>query len=111
MGCHHLNTLFRALNLGHPTSVWASSTKAMGEATPLASTVTWEFPARAGMPPVTVYWYDGGIQPPRPSELEEGRNWPVEGNLYIGSKGQILGNTDSGPIIPESKMASYNMPT
>jgi predicted dehydrogenase len=110
MGCHHLNTLVRALKLGHPTSVWASSTKAMPEATPLASTVVWEFPAREGMPPVAVYWYDGGIKPPRPSELEENRPWPDEGNLYVGTKGKILGNTDSGRIIPESKMQTYKLP-
>jgi predicted dehydrogenase len=110
MGCHHLNTLFRALKLGHPVSVWASSTKAMPEATPLASTVVWEFAAREGMPPVSVYWYDGGIKPPRPSELEEARAWPDEGNLYVGSKGKILGNTDGGRIIPESKMQSYKLP-
>ncbi len=110
MGCHHLNTLFRALKLGHPSSVWASSTKAMPEATPLASTVAWEFPAREGMPPVTVYWYDGGIKPPRPRELEENRPWPDEGNLYIGSKGKILGDTNGGRIIPQSKMQSYKLP-
>jgi predicted dehydrogenase len=111
MGCHHLNTLFKALRLGPPTSVWASSTKAMPEATPLASTVAWEFPARAGLPPVTVYWYDGGIKPPRPAELEESRPWPDEGNLYVGDKGKILGNTDSGRIIPESKMKGYTPPS
>jgi predicted dehydrogenase len=110
MGCHHLNTLFRALKLRHPTSIWGSSTKVMPEATPLACTVAWEFPAREGMPPVTVYWYDGGIKPPRPSELEENRDWPEEGNLYVGSKGKILGNTDSGRIIPDSKMQSYTPP-
>jgi len=110
MGCHHLNTLYKVLKLGHPTSVWASSTKAMPEATPLASTVAWEFPAREGMPPVTVYWYDGGIKPPRPRELEEGRKWPDEGNLYVGDKGKILGDTGSGRIIPESKMQSYAKP-
>jgi predicted dehydrogenase len=110
MGCHHLNTLFRALKLGHPTSVWASSTKAMPEATPLASTVVWEFPAREGLPPVSVYWYDGGIKPPRPSELEQDRKWPDEGNLYVGTKGKILGDTNSGRIIPESKMQSYKLP-
>jgi predicted dehydrogenase len=110
MGCHHLNTLFRALKLGHPTSVWASSTKAMPEATPLASTVAWEFPARAGVLPVTVYWYDGGIKPPRPAELEESRAWPDEGNLYVGDKGKILGDTNSGRIIPESKMKNYALP-
>lgn len=110
MGCHHFNTLFRALKLGHPTSVWASSTKAGGEATPLASTVAWEFPAREAMPPVTLYWYDGGIKPLRPSELEDNRDWPEEGNLYVGSKGKILGYVDNGRIIPESKMQSYTPP-
>lgn len=110
MGCHHLNTLFKALKLGHPTSVWASSTKAMPEATPLASTVAWEFPAREGLPPVTVYWYDGGIKPPRPHELEEGKVWPDEGNLYVGDKGKILGDTEGGQLIPESKMQSYKRP-
>jgi hypothetical protein len=62
------------------------------------------------MPPVTVYWYDGGIKPPRPSELEENRDWPEEGNLYVGSKGKILGYVDGGRIIPESKMQSYTPP-
>ncbi len=110
MGCHHLNTLARAMKLGQPTSVWASSTKVMPEATPLASTVAWGFPAREGMPPVTVFWYDGGITPPVPHELEEGRKWPVEGNLYVGDKGMILGGTNDGRIIPESKMQSYQRP-
>jgi len=110
MGCHHFNTLFRALKLGQPTSVWAGATKAMPETTPLASMVAWEFPAREGMPPVTLYWYDGGLKPPRPKELEEGRDWPAEGNLYVGDKGKILGNTNGGRIIPESKMQAYRLP-
>jgi predicted dehydrogenase len=110
MGCHHLNTLFRALKLGYPTSIDASSTKAMPEATPLASMVAWEFPAREGMPPVTVYWYDGGIKPLQPPEWEGNRPWPEEGNLYVGDKGKILGDTNSGRLIPESKMKSYKLP-
>ncbi len=110
MGCHHLNPVFRALKLGHPTSVWASSTKAMPEATPLAATVAWEFPAREGMPPVTIYWYDGGIKPPQASELEDGRKWPDEGNLYVGAKGKILGDTGGGRLIPDSRMQSYKTP-
>ena len=110
MGCHHFNTMFKVLKLSHPTSIYASSTKAMPEATPLASAVAWEFPAREGMPPVTVYWYDGGIKPPRPHELEEGRDWPDEGNLYVGDKGKILGDTEGGRLIPESRMQSYKRP-
>ncbi len=109
MGCHHFNTPFKALKLSHPASVWASSSKVMPEMTPLASTVTWEFPARQDMPPVTLYWYDGGLKPPKPSEMGD-RNWPDQGTLYVGTKGKILGDTGGGRIIPESKMQAYKLP-
>jgi predicted dehydrogenase len=46
MGCHHLNTPFRALKLKHPTGISASSTRCLKETAPLASIVTYEFPAR-----------------------------------------------------------------
>ncbi len=107
MGCHHFNTMFRALKLGHPTSVEASSTRLLPETHPLAARVTWEFPAREGLPPVTLTWYDGGLKPPRPAELEPGRRLPDQGNLYIGSKGKILGGTSDGRIIPEERMQQY----
>lgn len=110
MGCHHFNTVFRALKLAHPTSVDATSTKVLPETAPLACMVRWDFPARADFPPVKLFWYDGGLRPPRPSELEDGRSWPSEGNLYVGEKGKILGNTNGGRIIPESKMARYKPP-
>ncbi|HUU19123.1 MAG TPA: Gfo/Idh/MocA family oxidoreductase [Sedimentisphaerales bacterium] len=106
MGCHHFNIPKRALKLGHPVSISATSTKVMSESAPLASIVTWEFPAREGMPPLKAVWYDGGLKPPRPSELEAGRELPQEAVLYIGDKGKML-NTR---IIPESKMKAYTQP-
>ena len=63
-------------------------------------------PYRQGMPPLKAVWYDGGIKPPRPSELESGRDLPQEAVLYIGDKGKML-NTR---IIPESKMKAYTQP-
>ncbi|MBN1443867.1 MAG: gfo/Idh/MocA family oxidoreductase, partial [Planctomycetes bacterium] len=110
MGCHHFNTLFRALKLGHPTSVHATSTRVLPETAPLASIVTWEFPARGDLPPLRLQWYDGGLKPPRPAELERGRPMPAEGNLYVGETGVILGGTNDGQIIPESKMKAYRRP-
>ena len=92
MGCHHLNTPFRALKLKHPVSVSASSTKCLKETAPLASIVTYEFPAREGMPPVRVIWYDGGLKPTFSAELE-GRPLPAEGTLYAGEEGKMLGST------------------
>lgn len=111
MGCHHFNTLFRALKLGHPTSVQASCSRVLRGTAPLASQVSWEFPARGEMPPLTLTWHDGGIKPLRPDELEAGRTWPSQGNLYVGEKGKILSTgNNSGRIIPEAKMKQYRLP-
>jgi predicted dehydrogenase len=89
MGCHHLNIPKRALKLGHPTSVHATSTKVLPETAPLASIVTWDFPAREEMPPVRVVWYDGGLRPPQPRELDQPLS--AEGLLYVGDEGKMLG--------------------
>ncbi|MBN2316868.1 MAG: Gfo/Idh/MocA family oxidoreductase [Sedimentisphaerales bacterium] len=106
MGCHHFNNIFVALKLRYPTKISASSSIVFEETAPLASIVSYEFPAREGMPPVTLYWYDGGLKPPRPDELEDGRELADNGNMYVGDKGKILETR----IIPESKMRAYKMP-
>ena len=54
MGCHHFNIPKRALKLGHPIRVSATSIRVSDETAPLASIVTWEFPARQGMPSKTL---------------------------------------------------------
>ena len=57
-----------------------------------------EFPAREGFPPLTLTWYDGGLMPQRPAELEEGRKFgEADDNLFIGDKGKMLGYR----LIPE----------
>jgi len=106
MGCHHFNHVFRALKLRYPTSISASASQVFDETAPLASIVTYDFPAREGMPPLRLVWYDGGLKPPRPEQLESGRELPDSGNMYIGDKGIILGNR----IIPEEKMIAYKLP-
>ncbi len=112
MGCHHWNIPRRALRLGHPVAVSATSTRVMEEAWPLASIITYEFPARDDMPPVRITWYDGGLKPPRPAALEPGRELPRDGILYVGTKGVMLGSGASGipRLLPESKMKAYRRP-
>lgn len=112
MGCHHWNTPRRALKLSHPTAISASSTKIMAESWPLSSVITYEFGARQSMPPVKIVWYDGGLKPPRPVELEPGREMPEDGIIYIGSKGIMMGAGASGipQLLPETKMTAYKMP-
>ncbi len=89
MGCHHFNTVFRALKLKHARSVFATSTKALEETAPLAAIVTYDFAAREGLPPVRLVWYDGGLQPPRPAELGN-QALPEEGAIYVGREGSLL---------------------
>ena len=91
MGCHYLNTPYRALKLGYPSSVSASSSRYYEESFPLASIVTYDYPAREGFPPVRVVWYDGGLKPPRPAEMGD-QELPDESILYIGTKGKMLGD-------------------
>jgi predicted dehydrogenase len=88
MGCHHFNTPYRALKLQHPVAVEANTTRLLDETAPLASIVTLDYAARGDMPPVRVVWYDGGLKPPRPTEL----NKPLtdQGVLYIGDEGKMF---------------------
>jgi len=50
IGCHAMDPVFRALKLGAPISVQASSTRVNTETYPLGSMVTYQFPARAETP-------------------------------------------------------------
>jgi predicted dehydrogenase len=104
LGCHKLSTVFKALKLGHPTSVEASSTKLNPETYPLGVMARFEFPARDNMPPLTLSWYDGGLRPPRPKELEPER--PMSDVIYVGEKGILMGHR----LIPESAMKRYGRP-
>ena len=119
-GAHTLDPVFSALKLGHPTSVEATSLDLNPDTHPLASIVTYQFPARSpqdalrrNLPPVKLTWYEG-VRPPRPTELEDGRRMGhTEGGvLFKGSKGKLVaGVYGEGPrLIPERKMKEYKQP-
>jgi predicted dehydrogenase len=115
MGCHIMDHAFWALKLGHPISVEAyNSARCVKnwekvenkETYPDASIVRYEFPARGDMPPVKMTWFDGGLKPPRPAEMEKERNLGTNGVIFIGDKGAIA----EGRLVPESKMKDYQKP-
>ena len=114
IGCHSLDPVFRALKLGQPESVDASSTRVNTETYPLSSMVTYHFPARGEMPPLKLVWYDGGLRPPRPEELDPGRQMGTNGHLLIGDKGKILSRRGQGRsgfrLLPESRDKEYGDP-
>jgi predicted dehydrogenase len=118
MGSYSFDTIFRVLKLEAPVSVEASSSERYEETYPLASIVHYNFPARGDMPPVKFTWYDGGLKPPRPEELEDDRplkgdgEEEEEGLLFVGDRGKILCafNGGSPKLIPAAKMQSYKQP-
>ncbi|NOS71428.1 MAG: Gfo/Idh/MocA family oxidoreductase [Verrucomicrobia bacterium] len=110
IGCHACDPVFRALKLGHPLSVEASSSRVNKETYPLASMVTYHFPARGEMPPVKLVWYDGGLRPPRPEELEPGEEMGANGHLFIGDGGKILSQKKNYVLIPAKRRQEYGNP-
>ena len=114
MGIHNLAPVFSALKLGAPTRLTASSTPLFPDSVPLACNVHYEFPARGELPPVKLHWYDGGLMPPRPAELEDGRELDREdGILFIGDQGKMLVEGWGGEkprLLPTARDKSYRRP-
>ncbi len=104
LGCHKLSTVLKALKLGHPAAVEASSTKHGAEIYPLGVIARFEFPARGEMPPVALNWFDGGLKPAHPEELEPGRR--IGDVTYLGEKGALMGHR----LIPETRQQAYGRP-
>ena len=98
MGAHLVDHPVWGLALGWPTSVETISTPFNGVSFPHATMTHYEFPARDGMPPVKMTWYDGGFMPARPAELGEVKLEGTGGVLYIGTRGKMLqDNTGARP--------------
>ena len=105
MGCHIIDHPVWALGLGMPTSVEATATldgsflpdnKPNFETYPVASIITYEFPARGNQPAVRMTWYEGGLMPPTPVEMPAGKKLPDNGVLYVGAKGKMYHGSHGG---------------
>jgi predicted dehydrogenase len=112
-GCHDLDAAMWALELGDPLSVEAHPAGQMNsEIAPHGEIVYFQFPARNGKPPVKITWYDGGLMPPRPAELDGDEKLPGRGVLFVGEKGLLFcGGAGGRPrLLPDSKMDAYKRP-
>ncbi|KAA3614033.1 MAG: gfo/Idh/MocA family oxidoreductase [Calditrichaeota bacterium] len=114
MGAHIFDHPYWALNLKDAATVQASCSKYNDQTFPMSSMITYTFPARENMPACKLTWLDGGLQAPRPEELEPGRKLGDGGGgmLFIGTKGKLMAGTygSSPRIIPETKMKEYVRP-
>lgn len=101
MACHIMDPIYRILPIDYPTSVECSVANSWSgffqetdnpESAPAASAIHLSYPRKDGKGTIKVSWYDGGIMPERPEELEPGEafgNWDG-GVLFIGTKGKMV---------------------
>jgi predicted dehydrogenase len=117
MACHIMDPAFWSLRLYEADSYTCECIKIDGlndQTAPNKSVVKFEFPARAGMAPVTVYWHDGGWQPVRPDivpedqKIGDGNN----GSLFIGTDGIMTSGEYGGQsrLLPDENMKDYKRP-
>ena len=111
IACHYFDPVFRALKLGAPTSVEASSTRVNVETYPVGSMITFYFPARGEMAPVKLVWYDGGLRPPRPAAIKDGDVMGTNGLLLVGDDDAVLmSDWNSWRMYPEDRAKQYGTP-
>ena len=123
MGHYSLFPLFEAFGIDRPPT----SARAFGTTTreavdnvykwvkndaafPQSCLIRLRFPQQKELPAFDLLWYDGGMKPFPPEELEiDGRDTPNEGMMFVGDKGKILGGFrgEKPEIIPKATMASY----
>jgi predicted dehydrogenase len=111
IACHYFDPVFRALKLGAPTSVEASSTRVNKETYPVGSMITFHFPARGEMAAVKLVWYDGGLRPARPAAIKEGDVMGTNGLMLVGDDDAVLMSDWNGwRIFPEQRAKEYGTP-
>lgn len=132
MACHAMHVYYNALQLGAPTSVHACRSTMHGgyfvmepdgkehhpprietpETESHASMITWDFPARGTLPPLRMHWYDGGMQPHRPVELNSRSPMPKSGILFVGDQGKLLTAYSGGKelLLPEKRFHDFKAP-
>ncbi|HZQ53558.1 MAG TPA: Gfo/Idh/MocA family oxidoreductase [Bryobacteraceae bacterium] len=132
MLCHGMHVYYKALELGSPSSIYAYGTTMYGgyfhmlpdgqedlprvirtpESESYSNVIMWDFPERNGRPALRMIWYDGGMRPPRPVELDPKTPMPKEGLLFIGEKGKLLSGYYGGKnlLLPESEFRDYEPP-
>ncbi len=128
MACHYFHMAFRALGLSYPASVHASITAVVQgaietingshrwrrrretrfpETFPHSSMVTWDFPREH----VRLYWYDGGLKPPRPAAMDVDEPLGPDGLMFAGTRGLIFSSYNRAPrLSPRSLRESFTPP-
>jgi predicted dehydrogenase len=115
MACHEMDPIYWALMPPPPTAVELVEGEPFGDGEMYSkkSIVRMEFPARGETPAWDLYWYEGGLKPERPVELEADTELTGLGGLYIGTEGKMIALKDprNAPrLLPQAKHEAYGAP-
>lgn len=113
MGCHLLDPVVNALELGSPRTVWAEGPPPHPESGPVWCRVHYEFPGtKHTIDTLPLTWYEAGRQPPRelfkaPSDWKRSAN----GVLFVGERGNLfVGFPEMPELFPRSEFRDYVFP-
>jgi hypothetical protein len=105
MACHTANMAYLAAKLGLPTKIKAESGPVNPETFPEWAHIKYDYPAREGLPPCVLHWYEGKrpgegkVLPPKEllaKVMKEGEKLADSGSLLVGEKGIIFSPNDYG---------------
>lgn len=104
MGHYSLFPLFITLGISSPAlsaEAYATTTCTIKDhvsigvrndvAFPLSCIIKFKFGLQPELPPFELIWYDGGMRPSVPEELNKaGKSFSPEGMMFVGDKGRII---------------------
>ena len=113
MGCHLLDPVVDALQLGPPSVVAAEGPAPHVESGPSWCIVRYEFPGtKQTTEKVKVIWYEAGRQPPSDIFMAP-KDWPGSANgvLFRGSRGNLfVGFPESPELFPKGDFSDTKIP-
>jgi predicted dehydrogenase len=110
VACHALHVFHNELEMGAPDWVAGNACQATvlegrvanTECASIANYVQWHFPARGKHPEMMAYFYDGGLQPPRPLSMPTDMGMPGRGLMFVGDNGVLVSAFYGGsPWLPD----------
>jgi len=114
MGCHILDPVFTSLALTAPNSLRSEGAAASKDNWGIDSQVRFLFPrTRYTTATLTLFWYDGGKQPPGPIKALIGeRPLSDQGSIYIGTEGVLYSPYIDVPVLlPAERFKEYKLPS
>jgi len=140
VACHALHVFHDELEMGAPDWVACDASQAFSpdgvvensECASIVNFVQWHFPARGKHPEMMAFFYDGGLQPPRPLSMPAEMGMPGRGMMFVGERGvqvsafyggspwlpdhtlpregQTLRGLPGGQLLPESRFKDFKQP-